>query len=290
MDLPDGEKRTQMAREEADRDIRQAELIVEARTAVFDVRRAEILAQKVLAQRSSAMKLALADLVVQTAKDLRSPEVRPKDRAQAMVALKRVCDRLFGWDRERDIQKMELARTSDRSQAKSYYKHHLEGTTPPPATGAVNLALIDTLPEELAAMAKAKFDPDDDHSGAHVADHWGDRDVGRNPCRDVPSATDCNGHGAGPCVVAPEQPPDATPGRPIPQKEAPKPPPEGQSAKGAPAGHPVWETPRKPSDDVTHPAPLSQTPFGQTPPPDSFDRARAERRKENWEKYREKHR
>jgi hypothetical protein len=69
---------------------------------------------------------------------------------------------------------MEMARTSEHSKAKSYYQHRLEGTTPPPASGAVNLALINTSPQQLAEMAKAKFDLDD-HSG--------------------PSAAQCNGTG-----------------------------------------------------------------------------------------------
>ena len=60
------------------------------------------MAQKILAQHSTMTKMALSELVLQTAEDLPSPEVRPKDRALAMVALKTVCDRLFGWDREPD--------------------------------------------------------------------------------------------------------------------------------------------------------------------------------------------
>ena len=249
MDLPDGEKRTQMAREEADRDIRQAELLVEARTAVFDVRRAEILVRKILAQRSTAMKMALADLVVQTAEDLRSPEVRPKDRALALVALRTVCERLFGWNNEPDLQSMKLART--------------HGDDVP--TAAVNLALINTTPRQLAEMAKAKSDHDGDHDD-HSDDHTG------------PSETECNGLSVGPSAAAPEQPPAATPRLSNPKKGGSKTPLEGQPGQATPAGHP----------SVSHPAPLSQTPFGQTPPQDSFDRARAEHRKANWEKYREK--
>lgn len=205
MDLPDGEKRTQMAREEADRDIRQAELIVEARTAVFDVRRAEILAQKILAQHSTKMKVALSELVLQTAEDLRSGEVRPKDRAQAMVALKTVGNQLYGWDQEPDLRRMKRAGTSYADA------DYMPEDFPP--TGAVNLRLIATTPEQLAALAKAKSD----HSG----DHFAGRDGGRVGDRDVPSATECNDQGMGPSAIAPEQPPAATYGCPIPQKEAP---------------------------------------------------------------------
>jgi hypothetical protein len=246
-----------MAKEHQSRDALQAELLLEARVAVFDTKKAELVAQKILAQHSTKMKVALSELVLQTAQDFRSGEVRPKDRALAMVALKTVSNQLYGWDQEPDLQRMKRVGTS---YAEADY---MPEDFPP--TGAVNLRLIATTPEQLAQMAKAKRDG-----------QWG------------APATECNGQGLGPIVVAPEEPPAATHGRPISEEEAPKPPPEGQSAKGAVAGHPVWETPRKPSDDVTHPAPLSQTPFGQTPP--SFDRARAERRKENREKYREKYR
>jgi hypothetical protein len=61
-----------------------------------------------------------------------------------------------------------------------------------PPTGAVNLALINTTPEQLAAMAKAK--------GVF--------------------ATECNGQGMGPSALTPEQPPAATHGPPFPKKEA----------------------------------------------------------------------
>jgi hypothetical protein len=236
LDYPDGTKRVEMAKEQARRDAQQAELLLEARVAVFDTKKAELVAQKILAQHSTKMKVALSELVVQTAEDLRSGEVRPKDKALAMVALKTVSNQLYGWDREADIQRMELARTSDNgSQQVSLYQHYLQGTTPPQVTGAVNLALIATSPEELAKLAKA------------------------------------NGQWVGPSAISPEQPRAVAHGCRIPEKEAPKLTPEGQPAQGAPAGHPVWETPRKPSDDVTHPAPLSQTPFGQTPQ-NSFSR------------------
>jgi hypothetical protein len=107
-----------------------------------------------------------------------------------MVALKTVCDRLFGWDREPDIQVMKLVRTSDQTQVKSYYQHWREGTEPPECTGAVNLALIATSPEELARLAKAN---QNNQNGV--------------------SATECNDQWVGPSVVTPEQPPAATHGR-----------------------------------------------------------------------------
>ena len=187
-----------MAKEQARRDAQQAELLLEARVAVFDTKKAEIVAQKILAQHSTMMKVALSELVVQTAEDLRSGEVKPKDRTLAMVALKTVCDRLFGWDREPDIQRMERARTSDQTQVKSYYQYWLEGTTSPTVTGAVNLALIATTPEQLQAMAEAEENRDG--QGAAPAQR--------------------DGFSLGPSPVAPEQPRAAAHGCPIPEKEA----------------------------------------------------------------------
>jgi hypothetical protein len=64
-------------------------------------------------------------------------------------------------------------------------------------SGAVNLALINTSPDELAKLAKAN---QNNQNGA--------------------SATGCNDQGMGPSVVAPAQPRAAGDGRPSPEKEA----------------------------------------------------------------------
>jgi hypothetical protein len=199
--LPDGTRRVEMAKEQARRDAQQAELLLEARVAVFDTKKAELVAQKILAQHSIKMKMALSELVLQTALDLRPGEVRPKDRATAMVNLKTVCNQLYGWDGEPDLRGMKLARTSDNaSQQVSLYQHWLHGSTPPPVTGAVNLALIATTPQQLAEMAKSE----------EIRD--GQRDA---------SATERNGLSMRPSAIAAEQPPAATHGCPIPEKEAP---------------------------------------------------------------------
>lgn len=94
--------------------------------------------QKVLAQHSTQMKVALSELVVQTVEDLRRGEVRPKERALALDALKRVSDRLYGWDREPDIAKMQQAIS--------------------PLGPAINLSLIALSPEELRALGGPKQD------------------------------------------------------------------------------------------------------------------------------------
>jgi hypothetical protein len=234
LDHLDGSERVQIAKREAQYEEAQAALQREAGVLVLDLKKAELLAQKVLAQHSVRMKVALSELVVQTALDLRSPEVKPKDRALAMVALKTVCDRLFGWDREPEIQSMKLARKG--------------GDDVP--TVAVNLALIATTPQKLAEMAKAKFDQDD-----HAGDRFS-KDSG-------PSATESDVRLTIASPITPEQPRTVTHRRPIPEKEAPTPPLEGQSAKGATAGDPpVSEKPQQPPDwfeRIAHPPPLAQS-------------------------------
>ena len=62
-----------MAKEQARRDTQQAELLLGARVAVIDTKKAQLVAQKILAQHSTKMKVALSELVVQMAEDLRSP-------------------------------------------------------------------------------------------------------------------------------------------------------------------------------------------------------------------------
>jgi hypothetical protein len=127
--------RAEKAQEQAQREAQQAELLMEARTVIFDTKKAEMVAQKVLAQHSSQMKVALSELVVQTAEELRSKEIKPKDRAMAIDALKRVSERLYGWDLER-----ELAELAGKKQA----------------NGAINLRLIAMTPLELRELGEPK--------------------------------------------------------------------------------------------------------------------------------------
>jgi hypothetical protein len=105
-------RREQMAREQAKYAEAQTELEREASVVVIDLKRAENLTHRVLATHSSRMKTLLSELVVQTAEELRDGEVKPKDRALAMVALKTVSDRLYGWDKEPDIHQLERARST----------------------------------------------------------------------------------------------------------------------------------------------------------------------------------
>jgi hypothetical protein len=131
MDLPDWTRRVETAKEQAHRDAQQAELLVEARVAVFDTKKAELVAQRILAQHNTRMKVALSELVVQTVQDLRSQEMRSKDRALALFALKTVCNHLYSWDCEPEIQSMKSAHDGGDARAQSL----------------VNLALVDTSPE-----------------------------------------------------------------------------------------------------------------------------------------------
>jgi hypothetical protein len=110
----------------------QTELRQEASVLVIDVKKAELLAQKVLATHSTRMKVTFSELVVQTALDLRSPDIKARDRALALASLRSVCDRLYGWDREPDVREME--------RAKDY---------------VINLELQNTPPEKLKELALA---------------------------------------------------------------------------------------------------------------------------------------
>lgn len=201
-------QREQMAREQAQYDALQEELQREASVLVIDVRKAELLTEKVLKQHSVRLKVALSEWAVRTAENLQRSEVRLRDQAAAMLAIKAVGNQLYGWDREPDLKRMKRPGTS--------YAAAEPAENP---TGAVNLALINTTPAQLAEMAKAK---------ANLDDH-DDDDTG-------PSETECNGHGVGPSVVAPEQPPTAH-GCPIPEKKVPTQALDCQSALDAPAGH-----------------------------------------------------
>jgi hypothetical protein len=117
-----------------------------------------------------------------------------------------------------------------------------------PPTGAVNLRLIATSPEQLAHLAEAEANRD------------GPEDA---------SATGCNDQRTGPSAITPEQPGDAHDGLSIPKKEAPKPPLEGKSAQVALAGHPpASEKPQQSPDwfeRIARPAPFSQTPLTRHP-------------------------
>jgi hypothetical protein len=48
-DYPDGTRRVEMAKEQARRDTQQAELLLGARVAVIDTKKAQLVAQKILA-------------------------------------------------------------------------------------------------------------------------------------------------------------------------------------------------------------------------------------------------
>jgi hypothetical protein len=123
-----------MAREEQEHEVLQAELRQEAEVLVIDVKKAELLAQKILRQHSVRLKVALSELLVAMADKMRSgSEVRLREMAAAVVALKSVGTQLYGWDREPDVREME--------RAKDY---------------AINIPLQCTPPEKLKALALAK--------------------------------------------------------------------------------------------------------------------------------------
>jgi hypothetical protein len=206
----------------------------------------ELLARRSLAADSARAKVAVSRRVTEILSRLDS-SVPVRSAAQALGSLAPIFRLLYRWSNEAEIQSMKLARKG--------------GDDIP--TAAVNLRLIATTPEELAAMAKAKVDLDD-HSG--------------------PFATECNGQGLGPSGTAPKQPGGAAHGCPISEKEAPT--------------GPVKE-PAPPSRTVNKAAPLlapEQPVQSDAPPPHgaqeqearlaAIAKARVEHRGANWEKYR----
>jgi hypothetical protein len=213
------------------------EVLLMAEASLVKAQDLDLLAAKSLVVDSARLKVAISRRVREIVERLADPTIPVRSAAQALGTLAPILRLLYRWDCEPDLQGMKRAVTS-------CYEADIPEELPP--TGAVNLRLIATTPEQLAAMAKEK--------GVF--------------------ATECNGQGVGPCVIAPEQPPAAIHGPPIPEKEAPKPPQEGQSVEVTPAGHPPGsEKPKKPpdwSERINYPAPLSQTPFGHSPQ-DSFD-------------------
>jgi hypothetical protein len=161
----------------------------------------ELLAQRSLAADSARAKVAVSRRVTEILSRLADPTIPVRSAAHALGSLAPILRLLYGWGGEPDLQRMKRSVTS-------YAKDDMpEDFTP---TAAVNLGLIATSPEQLAAMAEAKFNRDN---------------------QDDASVSECNEQGMGPFVVAPEQPPAAAHGRPIPKKEAPKPPLECRSSR-----------------------------------------------------------
>ena len=193
------------------------EALLMAEASLVKAQDLEVLAAKSLVADSARLKVAISRRVREIAARLEDSSVPVRSAAQALGSLAPILRLLYGWGREPDLQRMARAVTS-----------YAEGEPAEPPTGAVNLALINTTPEQLAALAEAKFNRDG---------------------RDGASATECNGQGVGPSAIEPEQPPPAIHGSPIPKKEAPKPPLKGRSPQVAPAPHyPVLERPQQPPD------------------------------------------
>jgi hypothetical protein len=148
--------RAAVAKDEAEFRTREALLERHAEVLTIYLRYGEKLAGTVLQRHSTRTKIAMSELVVQTVEDLRSPDVRPKDRALALASLKAVCDRLYGWDREPDLHELKVAQTA-----------------------AINLELQDTSPEKLKQLALAK-------AGLLSPEHDGQ---GMGPCQVRPEHT-----------------------------------------------------------------------------------------------------
>jgi hypothetical protein len=150
-----------MATEEREYEGLQAELRQEASVLVIDVKKAELLAQKVLRQHSVRLKVALSELLVKMADEMRSSEVRLRDKAAAVLALKSVGTQLYAWDNEPDIHEVERA------------KH--------PLHNMINLDLQATPPERLAETHREKLARESgsrpgSSQDSHETEHKGQRD------------------------------------------------------------------------------------------------------------------
>jgi hypothetical protein len=156
--------RAEVAKHETEFRAREALLERQAEVLTIDLRHGEKLAGSVLQRHSTRTKIAISELVVQTVEDLRSPDVRPKDRALALASLKAVCDRLYGWDKEPDLHELKIAETA-----------------------AINLTLIGTPPEKLRQMALAKYG-----SLTLTPEHKG-QGAGHSPVREDPESPSWDG-------------------------------------------------------------------------------------------------
>ena len=156
--------RAEVAKHETEFRAREALLELQAEVLTIDLRHGEKLAGSVLQRHSTRTKIAISELVVQTVEDLRSPDVRPKDRALALASLKAVCDRLYGWDKEPDLHELKIAETA-----------------------AINLTLIGTPPEKLRQMALAKYG-----SLTLTPEHKG-QGAGHSPVREDPESPSWDG-------------------------------------------------------------------------------------------------
>ena len=180
------EVRGQEAKRGAEIEEARAMLKREAEEVVIDVKKCELMTQKVLRQHSARMKVTFSELVVQTAEDLRSEMVKPKDRALALASLRGVCDRLYGWDKEPDIGALERARS-----------------------GAINLELIRLSPEQLERRAKAKEALEAQRTSTIVTGHNGQVDGTLSRQREQPPAV---GDGQTPMKKEDPQPAKEKPG------------------------------------------------------------------------------
>jgi len=97
----------------------------------------ELLARRSLAADSARAKVAVSRLVAEILSRL-DASVPVRSAAQALGALAPIFRLLYGWGREPDLQRMARAVTS-----------YAEGEPTETPTGAVNLALINTTPEQL---------------------------------------------------------------------------------------------------------------------------------------------
>jgi hypothetical protein len=136
-EYPSKERQEEIAKLEREREER---LKAEAETITIDISKAENLTRRVLATHSGKLKVLLSELALRTAEELREQDVKPREKALAIQALKNVGESLFGWRAETPIIEEESA-------------NH-------PLHGAVNLRLISTSPAALRLMGEGRKEGD----------------------------------------------------------------------------------------------------------------------------------
>jgi hypothetical protein len=197
----------------------------------------EVLARKSLVAGNARLKIAISRRVGEIVARLEDPGVPIRSAAQALGALAPILRLIDGWSRALDIEGMELARTSNDAKRQSL----------------VNLALINTTPEQLAKLAIA--------NSTHL--------------------TECNGLSVGPSAVAPEQPTAAPHDCPRSKNEAP-PLPVKQPGKSEPTAslRPVQTKQDSQNDPLPAGHPASSTSVSEAEArQEAFEQLRAEHRR-----------
>ena len=127
--------------------LEREEVLLRAEASLVKAQDLEVLARKSLATDSARLKVAISRRVKEIVARLEDATIPVRSAAQALGSLAPILRLVYRWGNEPNLQRMKRAVTS-------YAEDDMpEDFTP---TAAVNLALIATTPDQLAAMAKGK--------------------------------------------------------------------------------------------------------------------------------------